>query len=291
MKLKHILVGTDLSPRADMALARAAELSRQHGARLSALHVLPEPLPNRSFADLFLQNPGSVEAELVLDARRRLEQQLITTGATECTAVVQTGTPLTTIVQSGRDQSADLIVLGAHGGHYVSTMVLGTTAERVVRKGDRPVLIVKRDSTAPYSTVLIATDFSEHSERALELATLVAPDAEWHLAHVHDAWYLERLNASGISDHAMQELQGALQAEARTQTDRMVQRLGLPADRVHLHVRLGYPGTEVPRLAEKLGAELVSVGARGLTPASQILLGSVSEHVMREADCDVLVVR
>ncbi|HXV50076.1 MAG TPA: universal stress protein, partial [Candidatus Binatia bacterium] len=57
-------------------------------------------------------------------------------------------------------------------------LLLGTTAERVVRKGDRPVLVVKRAADAPYRRVVVGVDFSEDSRYALELALRLAPQAE-----------------------------------------------------------------------------------------------------------------
>ena len=58
-----------------------------------------------------------------------------------------------------------------------------------------------------------------------------------------------------------------------------------------VHVAVGHPESEILRIAEEIGADLVVVGSRGLGPLGRVLMGSVSESVVRHAHCSVLVVR
>ncbi len=71
----------------------------------------------------------------------------------------------------------------------------------------------------------------------------------------------------------------------------MARQTGIPDDRVTCHVTGGYPGRAIVLRAQMLEADLIVVGSRGLTRLPQILLGSVSQHVLRASTCDVLVVR
>ena len=85
----------------------------------------------------------------------------------------------------GHETKKSIIVVGAHGAQFIKDLLVGTTAEKVVRKGDRPVLVVKRPVHGPYRRVLVAMDFSEQSRKALELGLRLAPGAKFHLLHAY----------------------------------------------------------------------------------------------------------
>lgn len=103
------------------------------------------------------------------------------------------GIPVTTTLAIGRAHleivrhaesiDAGIVVLRAHGGSFVRELFLGSTAEKVLRKHSRPVLIVKREPQGPYQRVLVPVDFSEASRLALELALRIAPHA--HITVLH----------------------------------------------------------------------------------------------------------
>src|SRR4030066_2328266 len=92
----------------------------------------------------------------------------------------------------------------SHGRGELKDWLLGTTAERVVRKGDRPVLVVKRPPEGPYRHVLVAVDFSDTSHRALALAAHLAPGAHLTLLHAYEFWYEARL--TDMSEEARRHL-------------------------------------------------------------------------------------
>jgi hypothetical protein len=83
---------------------------------------------------------------------------------------VAAGTPFVEIIRRAREEAANLILVGAHGAQFIKDLLFGTTAEKVVRKGDRPVLVVKRPTRGPYRRVLAATDFSDHLDKRLSSA-------------------------------------------------------------------------------------------------------------------------
>lgn len=161
----HLLAATDLSARARQALERAARLARQHGARLTLLHVLPPHLAERSAADLISTTgqppplPGLETAHAALRAESAAATSILGSSRALETRVVA-GKDFVEIIRSARALAADLVVLGAHGENFLRDWVLGTTAERVARKGDRSVLVVKQPAAADYRRVLVAVDYS-----------------------------------------------------------------------------------------------------------------------------------
>ena len=295
-ELRTLLAATDLSPHADLALARAATLARQHAATLVALHVVDHVLGADRAPDNLLRlmfGPGGdVEREVKARAGQALTVKLGTLDLPPGSArgEVRLGTPFLGIIRQARSQHADLVVLGAHGGHFLKNWMLGTTAERVVRKGDRPVLVVKRPTRAHYRHVLVPTDFSDNARQALEAAHRVAPDAKLTLLHVYDFTYDPALDTGDITPDLLLRLQQDYEQDARARLADLVRESGLDADTTSLQVRYGYPGKVVVGTASQLRADLVAIGTRGRSGIEHVLLGSVAEHVLRETRCDVLAV-
>ncbi|HEY7530939.1 MAG TPA: universal stress protein [Gemmatimonadota bacterium] len=165
-EIRSILVATDFSDAAGKAVRRASLIARDHGARLVALNVLeipPEGLKGMG------ADPGEVATWFAEQLAREAGAAADRVGV-EAEMATAFGKAFVEIVRKSRETGADLIVLGSHGESGWREDLLGATADRVVRKGDRPVLVVKRAATRPYARVLVGVDFSEHSRRALEAA-------------------------------------------------------------------------------------------------------------------------
>ena len=90
-----------------------------------------------------------------------------------------------TIIAEAMGRNAELIVIGKAGIHPYADLFTGTTAERVVRFSDRPVLTVKQAANGPYRRILSAFDGSEGAVRALKMALVLAPDAEVRVSLGH----------------------------------------------------------------------------------------------------------
>lgn len=288
-----ILAASDLSEKSALALSRAALLAGQTGARLELLHVveaspmadLPEPLRNALGAKDLQQQIETARRQLERQAGQTLGDNI----AWRCR--VETGKDFVAIIRGARQSSADLILLGAHGSHALRDLFLGTTAEKVVRKADRPVLVVKRHALAPYRRVLVATDFSAAARQALLVALPLAPEARFDLLHVQTPWGEGLPSLAGIDDPTRQRYQQQLGDWGASLMTKWLQGIAFEARPYLRHLRQGRPGILIPQMAEELGAELLVMGSAGLSGLSSILLGSVAEHVLRAAPCDLLLVR
>lgn len=201
------------------------------------------------------------------------------------------GKPFVEIIRRAREGAIDLIVVGAHGAGYLPDLLLGTTAEKVVRKGDRPVLVVKRPARRDYRTLLVAVDLSPASRDALEFAMALAPAASCHLVHVRPELPEHRLALVASSREERLRYRRAELAGATADLERFLAPLELGGRRVRSVVRVGRPSERILDVAAGVGADLIAAGATGRSGLPYILLGSVTEHLMREAACDVLAVR
>ena len=163
---RHILVATDLTDRSACALERGLQLCRDaHVPRLTLLHVVAQGLPS-SVADSQRSN-----------AEAFLKNQLLQAGTPETStaAVVCTGDPFSTVIGQAMTRAADLILIGQPAKHRYTEIFTGTTAERVIRFADRPVLMARHSPKGPYRRVLAAFDGSEGAVRALRTALTIAP--------------------------------------------------------------------------------------------------------------------
>ena len=139
--IKRIVVPTDFSAPADAALTYAIDLASKLGATVSLVHVFDDPSGIHSGE--YVPMPSEMRGEILADLRRRLAELVATRGHSELNPQVLIGPTARTIVESARESGADLIVIGTHGRHGVSRLLMGSVAERVVRTATCPVLTVR----------------------------------------------------------------------------------------------------------------------------------------------------
>jgi nucleotide-binding universal stress UspA family protein len=279
-KVKTILGATDLSPRSDKALARAARLAREHKARLAIVHVQED----RARVEA---EPQQIAGRLEQDLREKVMGCSLD-DAPEITVV--TGRPSPEIIRCARDSDADLIVAGEHGANLFADLFGRATAESLVREGERPVLVVKRTARGPYRRVLAAVDFSEHSRGALEYALELAPGAEIHVVHAYEG--VERqLWRADVRQSEIMRYRRQSAKQARQEIKAFLDGINPGNKRLRRGIWFGRAPHVITMVAKRLRADLVAVGTAGRTGLPHLLIGSVAQHVMREVPSDVLVVR
>lgn len=289
--MKMILAALDLESGSDAVLARAAQLAAAHAAWLVLLHVI-ETESLSHVANVSSLSEGDLRDQLRQQALTRLETFLSETDSTRRRDLrVEFGSPYEVITRVAGELSADLIVIGPGKVQSLKEKVLGSTADRVIRMSSAPVLVVKSQSVEPYQQVAVAIDFSPQSTAAAKEARKLAPDARLALIHVADVppTFEQAMLRVGTSQAEMEEYRSARIAKARhdlTVFAREAAGLGKPITR-NLQ---GVPGPALVHLSRGSRVDLLALGPHGRSVVLQALLGSVTQHVLREAACDVLVV-
>jgi nucleotide-binding universal stress UspA family protein len=144
--LKQIVIPTDFSEPSEVALRYAKALAENFGASLHVLHVLDESNLAWVASEGFTPPLGlDVRGEAEKNARERLQQVMSDTERAKYRAVLafRVGSPFVEIVRYAKEENLDLIVMGTHGRGFLAHMLLGSVAERVVRKAPCPVLTVR----------------------------------------------------------------------------------------------------------------------------------------------------
>ncbi|MBE0568092.1 MAG: universal stress protein [Deltaproteobacteria bacterium] len=286
---KTLVVATDFTPGAVWASGRAALLPFAPGAKVFIFHVLPDGMP----ADLHVRANQ--------ESRRSLDEVVLPTfrtpkaaggGGAAATPVVRVGMPYVEIIRESRARAADLIVLGRHGRRGIRDLFLGSTAERVIRNGSAPVLLVNGKPSHPYRRVLIALDLGDTSPATVELALRAAGPGVAEMSVLHAcAMPFQGFIASGLTPAELDAYRRDSRAAGLSRLRRFLESLGDRGVRWRPIVRSGDPRVEILREAEKVRADLIVLGTHGRTGVSHALLGSVAQWIVRRAERDVLVAR
>jgi universal stress protein E len=157
----QILAATDFSTRSNRALRQAGLLAQPGKAELHVVHVVDDDHPE----------------ELVRMEKREAEQVLVEQiysmpelRGIQARRMVVTGDPFDAILRAAAEIQADLIVMGAHRKQLLLDIFIGTTIERVIRKGTFPVLMVNNEAQRKYENVVVPVDMSDASANALRVA-------------------------------------------------------------------------------------------------------------------------
>jgi nucleotide-binding universal stress UspA family protein len=249
------------------------------------------PVNQQYLADL-LKNASSQLVDLKGRAERR---------GMAVTTRVATGIPSEEVITAARAEDSDLIVVGTRGKTGLAHVLLGSTAERVIRGAPCPVLTVRMepaDTTkqeedalsrpVTLERILVPVDFSDCSLDALEYAIVVAQQAKASLMLLH---VLEPVSY-GL-DFTLSHIR-TRDSEVSTWTKRLEE---LVSSHQHSHVpvesrlRGGLPADSILDSAQTLPCDLIIMGTHGRRGISHALSGSVAEAVLRKARCPVLTVR
>jgi len=280
--MKKLLLATDLSPRSELALRRALRLAREHNAALAVIHIVDDDLPS-SLAEV-----TKAGAEQIIRAQLAASPN----GAqTEVSIKVASGKPFSDILAHAAGEKAELIVLGMHRKAGIKELFRGTTAERVIRTGHIPVLVVRSGAKETYRRVVVGTDFSVHARRAMQVALRLAPGAELYLVHGFLVPFQGFMYGPDTHRQVEAEHQRWMTAMIDDEMRIFLTSFEGAPPRVHQVVREGMAQEVILKEVASNRADLLVLGTHGRTGVAHAVLGSVAEDLLAEAPCDVLVAR
>jgi nucleotide-binding universal stress UspA family protein len=292
-RIRSIVVPIDFSPLSEAATARAITLAGHDGASIHLVHAVGLPLVAAPYG---VTVPASVWEDVQKAARDQLEEvrkRVEARGISVVTAEIpDTNDPVHAIETAAVGRNADLIVMGTHGHGGLKHAFLGSTAERTLRTVDRPVLAVKEDVEAagqPIARILLAVDFSVHSDRAAEVAGALAKrlGASVDVVHAFDVPpdYMPYTSEAGV------KLDEKIQTSAAERLAAIGEQLTASQIPLMTHLRRGRPSLVIAEAAKELRSQLIVMGTRGSNGLEHALLGSVAERTLRRAPCSVLAVK
>jgi nucleotide-binding universal stress UspA family protein len=295
--MPSIVVATDFSENASLALQRGMELARSRQARIVLAHVVSYRAFAGGSARLGLLAPDIDQQirEASLGHMRELEDRVREAGI-EVAAEVEMGPAAQTVAALAKRLDAELVVVGTRGHSAFEHLLLGSTAEGIVRRADCPVLAVHPEDRAPLErlkTVVVPTDFSQDAEQAVaEVARLFPqPGEDARIVLVHSDYVppmLDRLLGDAGADAVSFS---ELEAHVQKKLEPLAESLRGRGMRIETLVRSGEPATLITEIAASSGADLIAMGTRGRSGLEHLVLGSTAERVVQYAGCPVLTVR
>jgi len=280
----RVLLATDGSSHAMHAAQWLAASGATKDASILILSVVT--LPGG------LRLPAPVADSVRDDARSVAEQTRAALGSTATVRIAE-GDARDAIIRVAEEWKADVVVVGSRGLGRAEGFLLGTVSLAVVRHCPRPVLVVKEGAPVLRSAV-VAVDGSQDALNAVRLfagwPTLASLTV--HLVGVVEPVPLPR-TAPAIIRAQLQASVTAAEAERRAALERALgaARPLLSAAKTTETLTSGDPAAELLRIANANAADLIVLGARGLGAVQRLVLGSVSEAVLHDARCAVLVAK
>jgi nucleotide-binding universal stress UspA family protein len=291
MKIESILCPIDMSPASDEALLYAIALTRAYAAQLILLHCdLHDPR--------LVTSPAAMDeaAESIRESLKKYAGSVNLDGLNWKSMVISCDDVGETIAREAGRHRVDLIVMRSRRRPHRAAL-LGSTAESVSRTAPCPVLVMhsderdwvtRTDAKIELKRVLVAYDFSDYSELALNYGLSLAQEyqSELHLLHVLPPFAVEEseiswhpLGREGAYHKAAHKLQKAVSPEAHLWCS------------VKHAVAEGQPYREILNYAENNEIDLICLGAHGAGFGMRALFGSNVDRVLRQAPCPVLVTR
>ncbi len=295
IEIRRILCPIDFSDASRHALEHAVAIARWYQSEITAMHVvLPEVLlePPLLFADM--PRTAIVDRHSAVEEQLRAWLERAHGMGVKTDLLVDDGHPASRILERAGALRPDLIVMGTHGLGGFERLVLGSVAEKILRKAACPVMTVPPPAVTaarlPYMRLLCPVDFSESSLAALRFAFSLAEEADADLTILHvfdwppdDELLVERFDAN--------EFRQVVEQDARRRLDALVTEDVRDWCKPATKVGYGKPYRQILEVARAESTDLIVIGVRGRNALDLTLFGSTTNQVVRSASCPVLTIR
>lgn len=285
LPIQRLFLATDLSARCDRALDRAAMLTSETSARLTIVHAFEADVYDMA-VDLrpvpsWRQEPGLKQSIALKQLHRELGELDV-----PFDLVLEEGAPADVILKAADSPDGDLIVTGIARGETFGRFFFGSTVDRLVRSGAVPVLVVKNRSREPYRDVVVATDFSAASRKAIITAAKMFPGASITLLHSYEGTHSALMRPVEAGEISLKLSQREYQDFISTDPDTGPMLAKLP-----IFMEVGSLNCVIHAYAADKNMDLLVVGTQGKGALTRALVGSSAEALMASAPTDVLVVK
>ena len=300
LRLKSVLVATDLSAASVKPLHHALAIARHYRAKLHVAHVV-SPVP------YLMAGPEALElaCEGASQDLRKLQRDLLHDGSLnglDHEFIIRLGRVWEELRAAIFEKQIDLVVVGARGRRGLEKALLGSVAEEVFRQADCPVLTVgphcyregRIEFTGDNRTYVFATDLSEASLGALPHAVSFAVRTKARLIVVH---VVPAASIPQIPEWYSASEVGLMRENARMARLRQLDQL-VPRDQevpveIEFAVQIGIPSEKILQIALNRGADLIILGLRRPSLVSTVshIPWATAYEVVCGAGCPVLTVR
>lgn len=279
-RYRKILVAYDGSASARNALSLASQLAREDKSWIKVLAVMP---PYEG--ELELVGISNIKETINGSGQKLLAEARVIADAEEVSILtdLEQGEPYERIVRVAEDENCDLITIGRRGRGGLKRQLMGSVTARVIGHTGKEVLVVPESAKLAWNRILLATDGSPYSRKALDKAIDLAREKGGRITAATVVFINDEFSILPLE--AVDELMAA----ARGILDEVRQRGAEAEIGIDTMVKEGEPHQAITDLAAEMAADLIVMGSHGRKGLTRLLMGSVTERVIGFARCPVLV--
>jgi nucleotide-binding universal stress UspA family protein len=298
LQLQKILFPTDFSKCAEQALAHAVFLAEKYGAEIHVLHVITIFEDQPSVVSNEIAETKEMVRKLEDIAEKQLNKLLDSHSSNDIKIITEIKRGLSAapaILEYVSDKQIDLIVMGTHGRRGLGHLLLGSAAEEVVRLAPCPVFTIRElkepKPVMQVNNILVPIDFSNYSEKALAYASEIAQsyNAQLQLLHIIEETMHPAFSVTGKS--SIFDLVPGIKDDSKKRTEKMLNKFVSDKVKSKVFIQGGRAANDIIKFAKENSTDLIVIATHGLTGLEHMLLGSVTEKVVRMAHCPVFTVK
>ncbi len=278
---RKLMVAVDFSKSSTAALAFAEDVAMVYGSELVLAHVVSVVVASSPDIGAIYIKPEVGQA--IKEDMDKLANQLIQRGI-KARTILEEGLVADILEEIVQREKPDLLVAGTHGAHGLERLIIGSTAEAILRKVTCPVLTIgpscKRITrkNLAFQTILYATVLQHPSEAALQYAASLTRAMHAHVELVHAI--------EEVHDMSRREVD----IELQSQVDMLADALRGSDGKVSAHRVYGEPVEAIIHRAVKTAADLIVLGVERGRPLASFLPAGIAYRLICSAPCPVLTV-
>ena len=284
VSVKNILLASDFSSASDTAASYARGLALNFRSRVEIAHVF-DPSVVTGYMEAILGLPVKERQHISNESLERLEREFTAAGVEAQTSLPEGHRPHVALLNLAREHDTDLIVAGTHSKRGLERLMVGSTAEELIRNSPCPVLTVgphaKHPEAGPlvFRTIVYATDFSAEAAKAAVFALSFAQDsgARIYFCYVAGA-------------EATPEQRKALDAPFKAALAKMIPESTYEWCSPETVVEHGDAAEGILKLADRVHADLIVLGARNASFWLTHIEHGLTPDLLAEATCPVMTV-
>lgn len=277
------MVAFDGSDSSKNALKQILKLAKEENFRATAVTVLKT---GDNEADI-------TRAKNAKEASRMPGEAIVTNSVKlvikedgdEVQMILEEGVVHKAIIDVAEKRSCDLVVMGRRSLTRVERALSGSFSAQVIRYSPLDVLVMQKTTSLGWRSTLLATDGSKFSKVAARRALEIAQE---------HGGELKVISVVDTADSFLNEVPGSIDRmrEHARENIESVKQMAKPFDiKVEGFIRVGHPHQEIVKLAKELKVDVLCMGTHGRTGLNRLIMGSVTEQVIEDALCSVLVVK
>jgi nucleotide-binding universal stress UspA family protein len=273
-----MLVAIDFSKSSENVLKNSIKFAKTFKSEITLIHILPDYIDDEKVSVL-VKNASSARLKELSD---KINEEGVDVG----NPILEYGNYCDKIVNASDKLNANLIIVGTGEKLKKDAFQLGTTAEKIIKKSSKPVLVVKNDQDSDIQNIICPVDFSEESNRALNSAITLSRmfNAKLLILSVYTFFqHTYRLDQKIINEQR--------KLEQEKELTKFLKEFNLVDINVVKKIVGGEPAEEILKAIKKNNSDLLIMGTTGKSGISKILMGSVTEKVIREVLCSFITLK